>query len=323
MPSKKDRESLEFCIYHRTLKHPTEKCWTLRKIFRDKVKADELRFKKQGTQDIREQPYHQHRDKGKNVVIIAYEGPLIEAIANLDDDDCYLDDILKPEGEQVYYGSALDPEGRTFMTHVEDPFDLEGGEEYNGRGGHHVYVASYFEETEEMINYEPPRVEKDPDHYAKTLQDCVKFKAFLDSGASINIMTRATLQQAGISEEHIVKQPIVNTGFGGEMRVTIGCVTVDLAVGEIRTATKFHIIDSEANYHIILGRTWMHRYGAVPSSYHQCVTAKWEKKTATIQATERPFETHEAHYSDAIYFIELVVEEVPTTFKPRGVKIPR
>ncbi|CAL5386670.1 unnamed protein product [Camellia sinensis] len=402
MPSKKDRESPEFCVYHRTLKHPTEKCWTLRKIFRDKVEADELRFKKQGTQDIREQPYPQHRDKGKNVAMIAYEGPMIEAIANLDDDDCYLDDILEPEGEQVYYRSALDPEGRTFMTHGEDPFDPEGGEEYYGRGGHHVYVASYFEETEEMVNYESPRVEKDPDHYAKTLQDCVKFKqffdqlglskearteitksiiniaeahhegcmstegsiprkakeqssaitfsevdrkylfshnrplyvtafingvefkrAFLDSGASINIMTRATLEKAGISEERIVKQPIVITGFGGERRVTIGCVTVDLAVGEIRSATKFHIIDSETNYHIILGRTWMHRYGAVPSSYHQCVKAKWRKKTVTIQATERPFEIHEAHYSDAIYFTELAVEEVPTTSKPRGVKIPR
>ena len=43
----------------------------------------------------------------------------------------------------------------------------------------------------------------------------------------------------------------------------------------------------------------------------------------TIQATERPFEIHEAHYSDAIYFTELAVEEVPTTYKPRGVKIPR
>ncbi|CAL5431972.1 unnamed protein product [Camellia sinensis] len=128
--------------------------------------------------------------KGKDVAMIAHEGPMIEAIANLDDDDCYLDDILEPEGEQVYYGSPLDPDGRTFMTHGEDPFDPEGGEEYYGRGGHHIYVASYFEETEEMVNYEPPRI-------------------------------------------------------------------------------------------------------------------------------------HEAHYSDAIYFTELAVEEVPTTSKPRGVKIPR
>ncbi|XP_028082072.1 uncharacterized protein LOC114283459 [Camellia sinensis] len=52
MPSKKDRESPKLCVYHRTLKHPIEKCWTLRKIFRDKVEAEELRFKKQGTQDI-------------------------------------------------------------------------------------------------------------------------------------------------------------------------------------------------------------------------------------------------------------------------------
>ncbi|KAF5934197.1 hypothetical protein HYC85_030368 [Camellia sinensis] len=203
MPSKKDRGSPEFCVYHRTLKHSIEKCCTLRKIFRDKVEADELRFKKQGTQDIREQPYPQHRDKGKNVAMIAYDGPMIEAIANLDDDDYYLDDILEPKGEQVYYGSALDSEGRTFITHVDDPFDPEGGEEYYGRGGHHVYVASYFEETEEMVNYEPPRVEKDPDHYAKTLQGCVKFKQFFDQlGLSREARTEITKFIINIAEAH-------------------------------------------------------------------------------------------------------------------------
>ncbi|XP_028112623.1 uncharacterized protein LOC114310742 [Camellia sinensis] len=142
-------------------------------------------------------------------------------------------------------------------------------------------------------------------------------KAFLDSGAFINIMTRATLEKARISEESIVKQPIVITGFGGERRVTMGCVTIDLAIKEIRLGTKFYIIDPKTNYHIILRRTWMHRYGVVPSSYNQCVKAKWGKKMVT-----KHFETDEAHYSDAIYFIVLSVKENLTTSKPQGVKIP-
>lgn len=59
------------------------------------------------------------------------------------------------------------------MAHIEDPFDIEGrGEEEYYGGHHHVCMASYFEETKEMVNYEPLRVEKDPDHYAKTLQNC-------------------------------------------------------------------------------------------------------------------------------------------------------
>ncbi|XP_028115141.1 uncharacterized protein LOC114313030 [Camellia sinensis] len=51
---KKDREGPNYCVFHRSLGHPIEKCRTLKKIFRKKVEADELEFKEQGPQNILE-----------------------------------------------------------------------------------------------------------------------------------------------------------------------------------------------------------------------------------------------------------------------------
>ena len=67
----------------------------------------------------------------------------------------------------------------------------------------------------------------------------------------------------------------------------------------------------------------MHRYGATPSSYHQCVKAKLVMKIVTINASEKPFGVEEARYSDGVFFTELSTDETPRTGKVIGVKLPK
>ncbi|XP_028121464.1 uncharacterized protein LOC114318721 [Camellia sinensis] len=74
---------------------------------------------------------------------------------------------------------------------------------------------------------------------------------------------------------------------------------------------------------MILGRAWMHRYRAIPSSYHQYVKAKLGKRTVTINASEKPFEVEKAYYSDVVFFTELSTDETPRTGKIAGVKLPK
>ncbi|CAL5420724.1 unnamed protein product [Camellia sinensis] len=51
---KKDRKGPNYCVFHRSLGHPTEKYRMLKKIFRKKVEAHAIEFREQEPQDILE-----------------------------------------------------------------------------------------------------------------------------------------------------------------------------------------------------------------------------------------------------------------------------
>lgn len=101
--------------------------------------------------------------------------------------------------------------------------------------------------------------------YVTACVNSVELKCvFLYDRASINLMPLSTFKMAGIPENRIVKNPIAITGFGGDKRESLGYVVVDLIVGAICSMTKFHLINADPNYHIILGCNWMHKYAIVP-----------------------------------------------------------
>ncbi|THG00809.1 hypothetical protein TEA_027345 [Camellia sinensis var. sinensis] len=87
----------------------------------------------------------------------------------LEDEEHCFEDTFEPNGEEVSYSELFNPEGRV---------GYEAS--FNPRRKHHVCMPSYFNETEELVNYDPPSIEKDLDHYAKTLQDNIKFKQFFN-----------------------------------------------------------------------------------------------------------------------------------------------
>ena len=68
-PTKKDKENPDYCVYHKTTRHSTRDCWTLKSIFKKKVDTNELKFKDAGNRDVRKDPYPNHKEKGKNVHI--------------------------------------------------------------------------------------------------------------------------------------------------------------------------------------------------------------------------------------------------------------
>ena len=58
------------------------------------------------------------------------------------------------------------------------------------------------------------------------------------------------------------------SSFTGEVSKTLGIIPIDITIGSKTTLFSFFVIDSIANYNIMLGRDWIHANWCVLSSLH-------------------------------------------------------
>uniref|UniRef100_A0A2N9ED03 Integrase catalytic domain-containing protein n=1 Tax=Fagus sylvatica TaxID=28930 RepID=A0A2N9ED03_FAGSY len=58
-------------------------------------------------------------------------------------------------------------------------------------------------------------------------------------------------------------------GFSGESVMPVGRVTVKVHAGTVSSPTDFWVLNSYSPYNAILGRPWLHKMKAVPSTLHQ------------------------------------------------------
>ena len=93
-------------------------------------------------------------------------------------------------------------------------------------------------------------------------------KSLVNTGASVNLIPLSTLQAVGISERKIQGCLMEVTGFDGRGEYTADHIQLWLKVGPIASLTRFHVVKTEVSYHMLLGRSWLHKYRLVPSTYH-------------------------------------------------------
>ena len=135
---------------------------------------------------------------------------------------------------------------------------------------------------------------KHPDHrrplYLMTTINGVQVRrALVDTGASLNLIVLSTLETVGLTSRRILGALMEITGFGGLAELTEGYVQLALRVGPIVALTRFHVINLEVSYHVLLGRPWLHKHHLVPSTYHQCVKGRLNGRPIRIPANHNPF----------------------------------
>ena len=128
-----------------------------------------------------------------------------------------------------------------------------------------------------------------PLYVPATVHD-VEFKRTLfDGGASLNIMPLSTFKVAGIPKEKLIPQGIDIAGFCNDTRQTLEFVTTALRLRKFHTPTTFYVLDADTSYHLLIRRAWMHKFGIVPSTYHQCMKGRIDtsegRKVFTINGT--------------------------------------
>ena len=126
--------------------------------------------------------------------------------------------------------------------------------------------------------------------------------ALVDTGASVDLIPLSTLQAIGISERKIQRCLMEVTGFGGRGKNTTGHIQLWLKVGPIAPLARFHVVRMEVSYHVLLGRSWLHKHRLVPSTYRQCVKGRLNGRMICIVANPSPFEQVEAYLVETMFY---------------------
>ncbi|KAA0055891.1 uncharacterized protein E6C27_scaffold438G00090 [Cucumis melo var. makuwa] len=140
----------------------------------------------------------------------------------------------------------------------------------------------------------------------------------INNGFAINILSKSTMNQLGISVEELSNSKLVIQGFNQGAQRAIGTVRLEIVIGDLKVSTIFHVIDSRTTYKMLLGRPWIHENGIVTSTLHQCF--KFHKQgIRKVDADSRPFTKAESHFADAKFYTksedvsEIISTEVPVT----------
>ncbi|XP_074352622.1 uncharacterized protein LOC141691763 [Apium graveolens] len=98
--------------------------------------------------------------------------------------------------------------------------------------------------------------------------NCLTKRILVDNGSAANIMMLNMLTQMGLTESDMIKKSITLVGFSGEIKHTLGEITLPTYAQGVNLLDKFCIIDMDLSYNIIMGRPWIHNLKAVSSTYH-------------------------------------------------------
>ncbi|KAI5317216.1 hypothetical protein L3X38_036923 [Prunus dulcis] len=93
-----------------------------------------------------------------------------------------------------------------------------------------------------------------------------------------------------------------DSGFQSSRTKAMGTIALQMEIGELYSDALFHVIDADTSYNVLLGRPWLHTYGIVPSTLHQCFKFLSNGEVKRVSADADPFGGEEVNYSDAKFY---------------------
>lgn len=94
-------------------------------------------------------------------------------------------------------------------------------------------------------------------------------KMFVDGGAAVNLIPHTLFKKMGKCDTDLHQHNMVLSNYEGKTSNILGVIQVELAFGTTTRLTLFMVINSKANFNLLLGREWIHGIGAMPSTVHQ------------------------------------------------------
>lgn len=60
-------------------------------------------------------------------------------------------------------------------------------------------------------------------------------------------------------------------GFDGQSTLALEQIKLPVSLEPVTLMTDFLVVEASSPYNVIVGRGWIHKMKAVPSTYHQCL----------------------------------------------------
>jgi len=70
---------------------------------------------------------------------------------------------------------------------------------------------------------------------------------------------------------------------------------------DLPTSSIFHVINAKTSYRLLLGQPWLHEYGIVTATLHECLRY-YRDGVKKINGDVKPFTKDESHFADARFF---------------------
>ncbi|XP_073017956.1 uncharacterized protein [Primulina eburnea] len=116
-------------------------------------------------------------------------------------------------------------------------------------------------------------------------------RVLIDNGSVVNVLPVRMLKSLGKTEEDLIPTEVSVAAFTGETTKTIGVFPADVTVGSMSSLCAFFVVNSSANFQVLLGRDWIHANQCIPSSMHQLLLFWKGDDVEVVEADGQPFQT--------------------------------
>ena len=94
-------------------------------------------------------------------------------------------------------------------------------------------------------------------------------RVLIDQGSFVEVIYQDLYKKLGLEEAELASLTSPIFGFLGEPTVPQGKTVLPVLAGPINLQTEFIVVKASSPYNAIMGRDWLHRMRAIPSTLHQ------------------------------------------------------
>uniref|UniRef100_A0A2N9FUL1 RNase H type-1 domain-containing protein n=1 Tax=Fagus sylvatica TaxID=28930 RepID=A0A2N9FUL1_FAGSY len=245
-PTKRDPN--KYRSYHREKGHMTEKCYTLKKHLEDLAKVGHLH---RYISDGQRQHYHEGPTTIHNTKPAAR---VIETI-HTSRSNGHSYDRLKSDLKKAQHLREVFQVSEESIVSKKPRMDFPRNEQ------------QIFFSDEDLRDVQTPH--DDPLVIKLRIGDSDVKRVLIDQGSCSEIMYPDLFHGLGLKQSDLQPYDAPLFGFSGESIRPMGRIILNVHTGPISLETEFVVIDVPSPYTAIMGRRWLHRLKAVPSSFHQ------------------------------------------------------